>query len=349
MKISVILPYKENFSSEYAGAVSLQLKDTINLSKYKKNIKIFGYTTFKQNMLKKNYVNLSTKKFFFQSTSNVYIRNFLDYENKESSNLVEIHNRPNYVKNIYKVNKNLVLYFHNNPLDIKGSKTIGERNDLIKKVKKIIFISNWTKNQFLKGINKSFIKNKQLEVISHSTNKKSISFKNKKKIILFVGRLNKSKGYDIFGNSITNVLNKFPNWIAIVIGDEPREKHIFKHKNLKILGFQKHNVVSKYFKASDISVVCSRWNEPFGRTALEASSCGCAVIITNRGGLPEASPYAIKINKLNRRNLENNISKIITNTKFKKNLQKKIYHNFILTNELIAKKIDQYRSKLIKS
>ena len=46
MKISVILPYKENFSSEYAGAVSLQLKDTINLSKYKKNIKIFGYTTF---------------------------------------------------------------------------------------------------------------------------------------------------------------------------------------------------------------------------------------------------------------------------------------------------------------
>ena len=29
MKISILLPYKENFSSEYAGAVSLQLKDTI--------------------------------------------------------------------------------------------------------------------------------------------------------------------------------------------------------------------------------------------------------------------------------------------------------------------------------
>ena len=66
MKISILLPYKENFSSEYAGAVSLQLKDTINLSKFKKNIKIFGSTTFKQNILKKNYVNLSTKKFFFR-------------------------------------------------------------------------------------------------------------------------------------------------------------------------------------------------------------------------------------------------------------------------------------------
>ena len=347
MKISVILPYKENFSSEYAGAVSLQLKDTINLSKYRKNIKIYGSTTFKQNILKKNYVNLSTKKFLFQSTSNVYIKNFLNHENKETSKLIEIHNRPNYVKNIYEINKNLVLYFHNNPLDIKGSKTIGERKDLIKKVKKIIFISNWIKNQFLKGIDKSFIKNKQLEVISHSTNKKFISFKNKKKIILFVGRLNKSKGYDIFGNSIINLLNKFPSWIAVVIGDEPREKHIFKHKNLKILGFQKHNIVSKYFKVSDISVVCSRWNEPFGRTALEASSCGCAVIITNRGGLPEASPKAMKIKSLTVKNVEKSIKKLIKNQSFKKLLQKRIYKHFYLTNNYISKKIDGYRDKLI--
>jgi len=347
MKISVILPYKENFSSEYAGAVSLQLKDTINLSKYRNNIKIFGSTTFKQNILKKNYINLSTKKFFFQSTSNVYIKNFLNHENKEPSKLIEIHNRPNYVKNIYKINKNLVLYFHNNPLDIKGSKTIDERNDLLKKVKKIIFISNWIKNQFLKGIDKSFIKKKQLEVISHSTNKKFISFKNKKKIILFVGRLNKSKGYDIFGNSIINLLNKFPNWIAIVIGDEPREKHIFKHKNLKILGFQKHNIVSKYFEVSDISVVCSRWYEPFGRTALEASSCGCAVIITNRGGLPEASPKAMKIKSLTVKNVEKSIKKLIKNESFKKLLQKRIYKHFYLTNNYISKKIDGYRDKLI--
>ena len=348
MKISILLPYKENFSSEYAGAVSLQLRDTVKISKFKKNIRIFGSTTFKKNLLKKNYININTKKFFFQSRSNVYIKNFLDYEKKKPSDLIEIHNRPNYVKNIYKINKNLVLYFHNNPLDIKGSKTISDRNNLIKKVKKIIFISNWTKNQFIKGTNKSSIKNKQLEVITHSTDKKFISLKNKKKIILFVGRLNKSKGYDIFGNSITKLLNKFPKWTAVVIGDEPREKYIFKHKNLKILGFQKYNIVSKYFKAADISVVCSRWSEPFGRTALEASSCGCAVIITNRGGLPEAAPYAIKINKLNSRNLENNISKLITNIKFRKNLQKKIYDNFNLTNEVISKKVDLYRAKLLK-
>ena len=36
-KISILLPYKENFSPEYAGAVSLYVKDTSLKSKYKKD------------------------------------------------------------------------------------------------------------------------------------------------------------------------------------------------------------------------------------------------------------------------------------------------------------------------
>ena len=39
MKISILLPYKENFSSKYAGAVSLFVKDTTINSKYKNIIK----------------------------------------------------------------------------------------------------------------------------------------------------------------------------------------------------------------------------------------------------------------------------------------------------------------------
>ena len=38
MKISILLPYKENFSPEYPGAVSLFLSDVTKLSKYKKVI-----------------------------------------------------------------------------------------------------------------------------------------------------------------------------------------------------------------------------------------------------------------------------------------------------------------------
>ena len=48
MRISVLLPYKENFSSVNAGAVSLFVKDTIQNSKFSKNSFVFGNMTNKK-------------------------------------------------------------------------------------------------------------------------------------------------------------------------------------------------------------------------------------------------------------------------------------------------------------
>ena len=70
-----------------------------------KFIKIYGSTNFKMNILKKNYVNLKIRNFFFQSKTNTYIKNFIKHENKKKSDLIEIHNRPIYVNKVYKINK----------------------------------------------------------------------------------------------------------------------------------------------------------------------------------------------------------------------------------------------------
>ena len=48
MKISILLPYKENFSPIYPGAVSLFVRDTVKLSKYRKDITIYGNTDLKK-------------------------------------------------------------------------------------------------------------------------------------------------------------------------------------------------------------------------------------------------------------------------------------------------------------
>ena len=347
MKISILLPYKENFSPEYPGAVSLFLKDTVPLSKFKKKIFIYGNTNYKKKLLN-NYKNLEFKKYFFKSSSKSYLSKFLESEKLKKSNLIEIHNRPNYINAVYKENKNIILYFHNDPLKMKNSVSVTERRYILKKTLLIVFNSKWTLNQFTKGLKKFEYKNR-LKVINQSTNKKKIDFSKKKKIIIFVGRLNKSKGYDIFGKAILNILDKYPDWRSIVIGDEPREKIVFYHNRLKILGFQNNIKVINWFKKSDISVICSRIEEPFGRTALEASSAGCAVIISNRGGLPEASPSAIKIKNLTIQNLQKKIEKLINDSVYKKSIQKKIYKNFILTNKSVSKKIDEFRLRLIKS
>ena len=48
MKISILLPYKENFSPEYPGAVSLFVYETSKISKYRNSITVFGNTDFKK-------------------------------------------------------------------------------------------------------------------------------------------------------------------------------------------------------------------------------------------------------------------------------------------------------------
>ena len=73
MKISILLPYKENFSSDYAGAVSLFLNDTTKLSKYKRFIKIYGNTNFKKDLLSSKYINIPIKKTFFLNVPLIYI------------------------------------------------------------------------------------------------------------------------------------------------------------------------------------------------------------------------------------------------------------------------------------
>ena len=347
MNISILLPYKENFSPEYPGAVSLFVYETTKISKFKKNITVFGNTNYKKKF-KLKYVNINSKKKFFNSQTKNYVKDFIKLEKKNNSKIIEVHNRPSY---IHIINSNLkkkilTLYFHNDPLSMDGSKTIEQRKILLKTCYKIIFNSSWSKKRFLEGLESKFVNSNKLLIFYQSAQKGNLSLlRNKKKWITFVGKLNKAKGYDIFVKSITKILDKYKDWKAIIIGDEKREKIYLKHKNATILGFKKHSEVLNIFKKTSITVACSRWDEPFGRTSLEASANGCAVIITNKGGLPETVTDAKILQHLNDKNLTKSISNLIENSKARIELQTKSIKNFYLTHKFVSEKIDNYRSE----
>ena len=116
MKISILLPYKENFSPEYPGAVSLFVYETSKISKYKKEIKVFGNTNFKEKF-DLNYKNIDSKKRLFSSQTKDYVNKFISIEKKNNSSIIEIHNRPSYIHILSHELKNrvLTLFFHNDP------------------------------------------------------------------------------------------------------------------------------------------------------------------------------------------------------------------------------------------
>ena len=349
MKISILLPFKENYSPSYAGAVSLFINDTLKYSKFKKNITVYGFTEFKKKF-KNKYVNIYVQKKLFKSQNKDYVKKFIEIEKKQKSNIIELHNRPIYLK--YLVNelkdKNYILYFHNDPLSMSGSKTINERIFLLNNCYRIVFNSNWSKKRFLQKMKSEAINSEKLLVINQSATKNKINFNKKKKIITFVGKLNRSKGYDLFGKAIIKILKKYKNWSAYVIGDEPRDKLEFSHPRLNKLGFKEHNHVINVYKKTSIAVVCSRWDEPFGRTSLEAAANGCAVIISNKGGLPETITNGRILKNLTVSEIYKNINELISNSKIRKDYQKLSYKNFYLSHQFVSKQIDIIRNNLLK-
>ena len=133
----------------------------------------------------------------------------------------------------------------------------------------------------------------------------------KNKQIIFTGKLNSLKGYDIFGDAILRILDKYPNWNAVVAGNEPREKFTFNHKNLKIHSWLPHEKILDLYNQSSISIVPSKWDEPFGRTSMESAAYGCAVITSNKGGLPETFQNNLILKEINSKSLFKTIEQLI--------------------------------------
>ena len=153
-KIATILPYKESYTLENASAVSLWVSEFFNKSKFKNDNYIFGNAN-SRNYLTNNYINVPLKnlKLKFRSTSNEYIEKLSKKLIEKKFDIIEIHNRPLVLfKLLNKINSKFIMYYHNDPLTMSGSKLISERKEILKKVDKLVFISKWVKKRFFEGL-----------------------------------------------------------------------------------------------------------------------------------------------------------------------------------------------------
>jgi glycosyltransferase involved in cell wall biosynthesis len=117
--------------------------------------------------------------------------------------------------------------------------------------------------------------------------------------IICVGRAAPEKGIKEAASAMATVLASDDKWRGRLILAEPNRFPEYLKEILAaiqpvasriVVEFSRPmSVVRQRYQDAAIAIIPSKWEEPFGRTALEAHAAGCAVISSGSGGLPEIS------------------------------------------------------------
>jgi glycosyltransferase involved in cell wall biosynthesis len=119
---------------------------------------------------------------------------------------------------------------------------------------------------------------------------------------IFVGRIDPNKGPDLAADAVAAVRREGLAVQLTVVGGlwfygdgDPMRDPFFRQLKTKMdlsgaryAGHVPRDQLPDLIRGHDVAFALSRSNEPFGLVALETMASGCALISSNRGGLPEA-------------------------------------------------------------
>jgi len=113
--------------------------------------------------------------------------------------------------------------------------------------------------------------------------------------LVFVGRLVSDKGCDLLIQSLAILRDTGLALPLTIIGAGPEEaalKRLITAKGLenlvRFIGVLRGEELAMELNRHLVLVVPSRWEEPFGLVALEGAACGCLIVGSAGGGLPDA-------------------------------------------------------------
>ena len=177
--------------------------------------------------------------------------------------------------------------------------------------------------------------------------------------VLFVGRLDYRKGFDILLDAIPIIIRKFSNIHFDICGtgemlelanskiSDDSSKYITLH------GYQSRDSLNKFYKNCDIFVAPSRY-ESFGLVYLEAMKFSKPIVACNSGGTPEVVHDEITgllVDPGNRNSLTEAIVKLAQNPELRQSMGKsgrKSLENSFSMKTLIDKTREHYLQSLCK-
>ena len=207
--------------------------------------------------------------------------------------LTEIHNRPDLARFLARFGP-VRLVLHNDPCTMRGARSVRQREDLARHVL-VCGVSDWVVERFRAGCGPV-----RAEVQPNCIDLSVLPGAGpREKLVLFAGRVGAATGVAAVGRAGSTSRARYPGGRAVIRGadrfgpDSPETPFLEKLRpqaaaaGIMMTGYRPHEDVLKAMAGAAIVVVPSRWEEPFGMTALEAMGCGAAVVAAPVGALSD--------------------------------------------------------------
>ncbi len=217
--------------------------------------------------------------------------------------------------------KPLIVHVHATEFDRTGGNGVNQNvynieREGMHKATKIIAVSNYTKQKIVEhyGVSpdKIVVVHNGVD-FEHVAAPEYFPIKEKRKIVLFLGRITLQKGPDYFLYAARKVLMYEPDTLFVMAGTGDMERWIIEKAaefgigdKILFTGFLNEQEANRMYKMADIFVMPSV-SEPFGITPLEAIKNGTPCIISKQSGVSEVLSHCLKVDFWDVDQLSNNI------------------------------------------
>lgn len=357
--IAALLPYPEHFGPEHAGAIALKVRDETLASRYADRIRVLGrpiplpYTDVRFRPLRPVLKRLLGRNLGMAERLRREVRGRTDV-------LIELHNRPHLVRFFKTMTPALplVLHLHNDPTTMRGARTPAERRRLLQAVEAVVCVSTWVRGRFLQDLESG---GERVHVVRNASRLADLR-RAKEPLILFVGRMIAEKGVLELTEALVEVLPRHPAWRARLIAPTRFGRRggssAYRERVLRVarggggriehLGFLHNELVLEQYARAAVVVVPSVWPEPLSRTAVEALAHGCAVIASERGGLPEViRGRGLLLEEPTAEQIAAALDRVLTDDDLRQDLQTLARQDFPFTLEAAGAALDAVRAPIL--
>lgn len=126
------------------------------------------------------------------------------------------------------------------------------------------------------------------KILERDSGVKGLSHGGDLKVVGYVGRLVQEKGIEVLLEAWKGVEEKIPEAVLLIAGSgtPEYEKELKKRAGARVRFLGPVADPRPVYVVSDLVVVPSLWEEPFGLIPLEAVACGALPLVSDRGFLP---------------------------------------------------------------